>query len=536
MIIPFAEWRPDSPNVGDGFAVNVQNAIPQPGGYVPVETLTEYSTSVLDAYCRGAYYKKSSETTLYMGTESFLFVRTSGTSFVRSGKSTASGTTEFRTDGGGDYMENVSAPTPDFTKFSAGESIFIIDSPLVNFGSYTVKGSPTATKLYINETWADNLADGDADVYKEYQSATTSRWNFTQWDDTIIATNYDDDPQSDVSGVFDDLTTALRFRYVAVIKDFVVVGDTFDATDGAVPYRVRWCAQGDPTDWTVSASTLADYNDMVGPGGDVTQVVGGEYGVIFQEAAITRMTFVGSPVVFQFDRVSDSVGCQVPGSVIKVGGTIFFLSVHGFMALDDATSLRPIGHGKIDATFFAEFDTTGAHLMSATEWPERNCVIWAYRTTSGSGNVCDKMLVYNYQTDQWGSIVEDVELVVAVPKTSQIRPTLAAFNTSHKLAFFEGTDMAARLETAEFEPIPGARALLKSVRPMIRNGAGTLIIRQRDALTESLASATASTILSASQRFGTRKSGRYFTLRWDTVSNWQRAVGLDCDFVPRGRR
>lgn len=536
MIIPFAEWRPDAPNVGDGFAVTVQNALPQPGGYIPVETLTEYSATALSAYARGAWYQKDSATTLFVGDETYLYRRSSTTFTNYSKQATESSSPALLNDGGGSYI-STSGLQP-LSRFNDGETIVLTGSNF-NDGTYTVNGTPTASKLYVDQSWLVQEAGGtiaSIQVRQSYVTASSGRWFFTQWENKTIATNFASYPQFfDGTSAFDDLTDALRFKYVAVVKDFVVAGNTVDATDGAIPYRVRWCAQGDPTDWTVSASTLSDYNDLEGPGGDVTQIVGGEYGVVFQEAAISRMTFVGSPLVFQFDRVSDEIGCQVPGSVIKVGGTIYFLSTQGFMALDNGTTLTPIGYGKVDATFFAEFDTAGAHLMSATEWPEKQCVIWAYRSTGGSGNVCDKMIVYNYQTGQWSSIVQDVELVVAVPKTSQIRPTLAAFNTSHKLAFFEGTDMKARLETAEFEPIPGMRAMLKAVRPMIRDVDGVLIIRARDSLTEGLSSATASTILSTG-RIGTRRSGKYFTLRWDTTANWQRAVGLDCDFVPRGRR
>lgn len=538
LVIPFAEWKPDDKTLGRDGARDVRNCIPAVEGYLPLDSLTEYSANALDAYCRGAYYLKASATTLYAGDERHLYQR-AATALQKAGKAPLDVITgALLSDGGGHYVEMSTPTNGDLSNFADGDLIAVENSSS-NDGNYVVNGTPTANKLYITGTWSVLESAGtiiNLTVRQRYETGSTDRWRFAQWEGTTIATNFANYAQSTIAaGIWEDLTTALRFRHVAVIKDFVVVGDTFDATDGAVPYRVRWCAQGDPTDWTVSASTLADYNDMVGPGGDVTGIVGGEYGVIFQEASITRMTFVGSPVVFQFDRVSDAIGCQIPGSIIDVGETIYFLSTHGFMALEQGTTLRPIGHGKVDNYVLDSLDATGTYLMSVAEWPQYGLIVWAYRTTSGSGDKADRLIIYNYRIDRWASADVEVEIITTVPKTSQIEPLLAGFNTSHKLAFFDGTDMSARLETVEFEPIPGKRALLGRTYPLIRDDNGLVFVRSRDRQFDGYTTGTAGTAMT-SGTVSKRKSGKYFSLRYETNGNWSDAVGVECYFSARGSR
>src|SRR5690606_30942078 len=121
------------------------------------------------------------------------------------------------------------------------------------------------------------------------------RWEFAQWKNKCLAVNFSDNPQQIIFGgsEFSDLTSALKARHIAVIRDFVVMANTNDGVDGNVPSRVRWSAFNDETDWTVSASTLAGSNDL--KTAEVSRIFGGEFGVIFQPGAVWRMSFVGSP-------------------------------------------------------------------------------------------------------------------------------------------------------------------------------------------------------------------------------------------------
>jgi hypothetical protein len=129
----------------------------------------------------------------------------------------------------------------------------------------------------------------------------------------MIATNGADAPQVVTLGAptsrhSPDLPP--KARHIAVVRDFVVLGNVDDGT--ARPNRVAWSAINNSADWAVSASTQSDIQDLQGDGGWVQKVVGGEYGLVFQERAVWKMTYIGSPVIFQFDLIERSRGALPP--------------------------------------------------------------------------------------------------------------------------------------------------------------------------------------------------------------------------------
>ncbi len=128
-----------------------------------------------------------------------------------------------------------------------------------------------ATKLY-------RMTAGDAgpvDVSgATYTTGADERWSMTLFGTRVIATNYTDPIQSYVEGsssVFANLissgVTDLTARYIAVVKDWVVVGNTTDGTDGVRPQRVRWCAIDDPTNWPALGSAAAATTQSDAQGG-----------------------------------------------------------------------------------------------------------------------------------------------------------------------------------------------------------------------------------------------------------------------------
>src|SRR5690606_21470558 len=181
------------------------------------------------------------------------------------------------------------------------------------------------TKLYenVSGTWTDRTPDGLT------ATGDGERWEFVQWKTKSLATNFSDVPQSISFGdeAFAALTTAFQARHIAVIRDFVVFGNTFDGDDGNVPSRVRWSAFNDETDYTVSASTLSDFQDLKTAA--VERVLGGEFGIILQSDSTWRMSFVGAPTAFEFDEVLPGIGTIAPGAAVRFGDSVFFLSSRG---------------------------------------------------------------------------------------------------------------------------------------------------------------------------------------------------------------
>lgn len=273
----------------------------------------------------------------------------------------------------------------------------------------------TTTKIFSNSSGSTfNDASGAT-----FTTAEGERWEFVHWKEKVLATNFSDFPREITIGasLFSILTNDLRARHIAVVRNFVVFGNTFDGSDGNVPYRVRWSALDDETDYTVSPVTLSDFQDLKGIGGQITKVVGGEFGVIFQERAVWRMSFVGSPAVFQFDNVLPSRGTRAPSSVVQAGARIFFLSQDGFEMLVNGTQLVPIGTGRVNRTFFADLDISNIDRMNGVADVKNNRVLWSY---PGAGNINgrpNKIIVFDWVLDKWSLIELEVELLTNAATT-----------------------------------------------------------------------------------------------------------------------
>lgn len=259
---------------------------------------------------------------------------------------------------------------------------------------YTFVG--TADKLYqfTSTTFTDVTR-----LSGPYNTDADDIWDFTQWGNDIIATNFTDNIQTLTLGGlnFADLGgSPPKARYVATVGNFLVVGNTWDASDGYQPQRVRWAGIGTTTSWTVSATTQADFQDLRNNGGYIQRIVGGEYAIIFQESAITRMSYVGAPLIFQMDLIESNRGTIAPASVIKIGNNIAFLDDDGFYVFDGNQSI-PISDGKIVDTFFADLDITYVTNISVALYPSLNVIVWSYPSINATpAGINDKVLFYNY--------------------------------------------------------------------------------------------------------------------------------------------
>jgi hypothetical protein len=193
----------------------------------------------------------------------------------------------------------------------------------------------------------------------------------------------------------------VKGRYINTHKGFVILGNTYDALDGAVPYRVRWSGIESPGDWTFSAATQSDFQDINGYGA-IQGIVTDDSCYVILKRGIVQMTYVGAPYVFQFtDRVVGK-GCSVPQSIITVEGNHYMLSDDGFYNLSQG-NLTPIGMGKIDRWFLENFEPSTAHLMTVAADPRETLIYWQFCSKSAVTNTPDMQLIYNYHSGEWSS-------------------------------------------------------------------------------------------------------------------------------------
>jgi hypothetical protein len=386
-------------------------------------------------------------------------------------------------------------------------------------------------------------------------TANADRVRFTQFGKTVISCNNADKLQAwtlGTSTAFADLSaTAPIAKFITVVRDFVVVANTLETTQQQ--YRVRWSAINDETDWTENVNTQSDYQDIP-DGGQIVGIRGGEFGLVLLERAIHRMSYVGTPFIFQFDNISRGKGCMVAGSIAQYQGITFFLSDDGFY-LCDGQNVTPIGAEKVDRFFLQDASDSDYGTMSAAVDPIRKLVIWNYKSVNGNRNV----LIYNFKTQKWtygdagtDYLSEASTSSVTLEQLDSISSSIDALTTSldsrlyvggkyflggtlaTRVMSFTGASQTAVISTGDLDI--GANSVVTLARPIVDNGSATVAIASRTLLNQGVSFNTA-VAASSENRVPLRSAGRYHRLKvTPTGDNWNNAISVDVDVTPQGVR
>ena len=282
------------------------------------------------------------------------------------------------------------------------------------------------------------------------------------------------------------------------------------------------------------------------------------------EKAIYRMSYVGVPLIFQFDKIADNIGAFAPKSVASYGNMVFFLAQDGFYKLTGGQQLTPIGNGKVNNFFFDDLSSNLDGITSAVD-PNNSIVVWSYRGSGATGTTNNKLLIYNYAVDKWSTgSGQDLEFIASasqeafttlesldvlgdldnLPKSldsyfyKEGIVGLAGFNSDNKFGKFIANSLSATVDTTEFEGAKGKRSTLINCRPIVDGTTNTSVTvtpitrqSQLDTTTNGTATGTNDT--------GTcplRSTSRYHRIRVNVTGNFNTMSGVDIEARPEGGR
>ena len=422
---------------------------------------------------------------------------------------------------------------------------------------YAAKNPDSTTQLFTAGFTKVYTCDGVGALTQVNTGYTASeRPRFTQFGKRVIFANNAEKLQSWTLGsstAFANLSSdAPIAKYVTVVRDFVVAANTYESS-AQEQYRVRWSDINNETNWTTSATSQADYQDIP-DGGQIVGIRGGEFGLIFLERAIHRMTYVGTPFIFQFDNISRNKGCMVAGSITQYQGTTFFLSDDGFY-MCDGQNVIPIGAEKVDKFFLDDASESDYTSMSAAVDPIRKLVLWNYVSTSGDR----KLLIYNFSTKRWtygdagtDYIAEASSASVTLEQLDSINASIDALTTTldsrlyvggkyflggtfgNQIMTYTGPNLSADLQTGDIDL--GGQSIVTLARPQVDGGSADVSVASRALLSQSINFGTA-VPADSENRCSLRSGGRYHRIRVQpTGSNWDAAVAVDIDIVGQGVR
>lgn len=463
---------------------------------------------------------------------------------------------------------------PDQTSISGGlnvaQNVFPrIDGygPVQGFSGFSdaLAGPFNGGGAFIDGGGATTLLAGTTSAVYRYSSvgwvalatglAAASEWRFSQFGEYVVAVTGAGTKVISLSvGTCTDLTGAPSGTSVAVVGDYVVIGQNSGDKLG-----IYTSAYNDHTDWDYASPTsTATYQPML-DGGEVMGITGGEYGVILQRQAIRRMSQTGdSTAPFQYDVVSNSVGCASKASVVAVGRTVYWLSDRGFMALSDGQGTPiPIGAQKVDRTFQASVNREDYERIFSCADPQNKTIIWCVPGTPGT------LWIYNYELQRWSTAslvidglfpaftasttLEDLNLTYpsldAMPfslddgKFTGGSPRLYVVS-SGVMGTLSGPNLKATFEGGFIQPARNNVARLISIRPVtdaVEGNAVSFDCRARLGDAENIISASG---LRASGIMPLRASGRYVKPKWTIAAGsvWSFAQGFDLEYEVGGER
>jgi hypothetical protein len=423
---------------------------------------------------------------------------------------------------------------------------------------YAAKNPDSTTQLFTSGLSKIFTVDGVGGLTQVKTGMTTSendKVRFTQFGKRVITTNNADVLQGWTLGTstsFSNLSASAPIaKFITVVRDFVVCANTLETTQQQ--YRVRWSAINDETDWVENVNTQSDYQDIP-DGGQIVGIRGGEFGLVFLERSISRMTYVGTPFIFQFDNISRNKGCMVAGSIAQYQGITFFLSDDGFY-MCDGQQVVPIGSEKVDRFFIDDASESDYGTMSAAVDPIRKLVIWNYVDTSGNR----KLIIYNFATKKWtyadagtDYLSEASTASVTLEQLDSISASIDALTTSldsrlylggkyflggtlgAKVYTYTGTNLTGRIATGDIDL--GGPSVVTLARPLVDNGSATVAIASRTLLSQDVNFGTA-VAADSDNRVSLRSAGRYHRIQvTPTGADWKNAVAVDVDVTGQGVR
>jgi hypothetical protein len=493
-LLPFGEYKADvSDYEGQATTRNILNVLPRGDGYGPFPDFAVLSQALI-ATCRGGFYalKSDGSVAVFAGTSDRLWLASNTDYSWQPVSKTATFTVTAASPGVITKVAHGFVANEPFVPYNTGGALPAAMTAGTTYYVKTVLGVDTFTFSATAGGAAINTATtgtGTHSLTHLYSSLSSdAQWQFAQFGNLVFATQKNAVLQvynlSSSSAFADTAGSPPQASYISVVGRFLVLSGLL-----SFPFRIQWSGLNDTTNWT-SGTGSSDYQDFP-DGGIVRGVAGGEFGTVFQDQAIRRMSYIpGSPLIFQIERIAQDLGLFAPYSIVRAGSLIFFHSAQGFYKIAPGGIPEQIGREKVDRTFFDALDKTELRMFIGASDPRSTRAFWAYKSTSGTTGLYDKIIGYDYALERFFpvSMVGEYLLGMSQPGITlenldtlsasidalaasldsfavSTQPLIAQFNSAHKMGFFSGSNLEATLETAE-QGADGEQVFCSGFRPV----------------------------------------------------------------------
>lgn len=352
-----------------------------------------------------------------------------------------------------------------------------------------------------------------------------------QFDDKVIVSSGASAYQIDLStsGTFSALTTPNSGAIVlAAPNKFLMLGELTSTT-------LHWSAFNDFDDFTVDSRTQAGSASLDTPRlGPITNIISGKSTIVFQQSGVTRLDYVGPPLVWADTLISSEFGCVGPNAAVAHGGSVYFLSHQGFCVTDGA-SVQRIGEGKVDRWLFEENDGFGPSSTVpgypiATIDHDLELIYWTF-------DFGDNTVIYSMRTNSFSRSDSDSGLRFSTINNRPQEERQFTLKNGSVFLVEDGDALAAEMTTGHASLNTGGRTEVDAFEP-IYTGSGATVAASSKQTINGAATVTDYAAQNAIGVCNVRASGRSLaaSVRFPAGADWDEFAGVIANPTAAGSR
>ena len=403
------------------------------------------------------------------------------------------------------------------------------------FGSSSALSDSSQLRLYSQDVFGDDLL------------FNVRAGGVYYWDESS-GTSVRGVALPDVSGASNAPTISLQVMMSDVDKHVICFGVNPIGSSTIDPLHVRWSDSESAVDWTPTAInsaggvTLSTGSIIIGALKTRQEIL------IWTDAGIHSMRFVGSPFIFQFSVVNEGISMISPKAAVNAGGAVYFMDRGGFYVYNG--SVQRIPCSVLDHVF-SNINIGQAFKVFATTNADHNEVTWFYPIGSDQTDNTN-YVTYNYVEQLWtiGTMVRGA-WIEANSKNYPIATSVITSSDNNYLYIQErghdedGSAMTAYIESGDIEVGDGERYMLlsKLIPDFTFNGdtgsaSMSVIVKGKDFPLEDSTTLSTSTVTSSTKQAFLRARTRSSAFRIESSESgygW-RLGDLRFDMRPDGRR
>ena len=358
---------------------------------------------------------------------------------------------------------------------------------------------------------------------------------------------------SSESGASNVPTSCLQVMTSDVDKHVIAFGSNPIGSSDIDPLLVRFSDRESAVDWTPTATNQAG-GVLLSQGSTIVGALRTRQEIlIWTDAGIVSMRFVGEPFVFSFTEVAEGVSLISPNAATNADGKVYFMDRSGFHVYSGTSQRLPC---TVLDYVLSDLNQDQSYKVFAGSNRGVNEVIWFY--PSGTNTEIDKYVLYNYLENTWsiGTTTDNFVRTAWNEATIYENPIAASKNDnsnlnyiySHEIGHGDDTDaFSAFIESSDFDLEPDGEkfTFISKLIPDVEfrdqqstEDTVTFTIKGRDYPLQDLSTLQTINVTPSSTFANTRARSRQAAMRIsNSSSNYGWRIGdLRLEIRPDGKR